>query len=117
MLATDVVRKFLTCFADGTSRDALLSETFRLVGEAHGAPVLAFAVAGASAPEVAARGMEITFDGVSSRDQEHVLVWGTWSGDGTDRAMYHVVLRVLDGLIQEARFFEDGEHARWFAGL
>lgn len=117
MLATDIVRTFLASFADGTPRDALMSATFRVAGEAHGAPVLAFAVAGATARELAAHGMEITFDGISSRDQEHVLVWGTWSGDGADRATYHVVLRVLDGRVDETRFFGDREHARWFAGL
>ena len=45
--------------------------TFRLVGEAHGAPVLVFAVAGVTIRELTLRGMEITFDGVEGAG-EHV---------------------------------------------
>ena len=46
-----------------------------------------------------------------------MLVWGTWSGDGVENELYHVVLHVRDGQIEEARFFDDRDHARWFAGL
>ena len=79
-----------------TAGTGISPTTFRLVGDVHGAPVLVFAVEGASARELAARGMAITFDGIEAGG-EHVLVWGTWSGEGVDRAMYHVVLQVADG--------------------
>jgi ketosteroid isomerase-like protein len=115
MTATDVVQTFLDGLSDGDGR-GLMSDSFRLVGDAQGAPVLVFAVEGASARELAARGMEITFDEIQGGD-EHVLVWGTWSGDGVENELYHVVLHVRDGKIEEARFFDDRDHARWFAGL
>ncbi len=116
MAPVHIVQAFLDAFSRGEARDGSMADGFQLVGEAHGAPVLVFAVEGAGAPELAARGMEITFDGIESGD-EHVLVRGTWSGDGVDREIYHVVLHVPGDQIEEARFFDDGDQARWFAGL
>lgn len=116
MTPTDVVKAFLDGFTGGDGHGRRMADSFRLVGEAQGAPVLVFAVEGATARELTARGMEITFDEIEGGD-EHVLVWGTWSGDGVDRELYHVVLQVSDGVIEEARFFDDLEQARWFAGL
>jgi hypothetical protein len=116
MTPTDVVRAFLEGFSNGDGSGRKMADSFRLVGDAQGAPVLVFAVEGASARELTSRGMEITFDSIEGGD-EHVLVWGTWSGDGIDNELYHVVLQVSDGEVEEARFFDDREQARWFAGL
>lgn len=116
MEPVDTVQEFLDAFAGEDGRDGHLADAFRLVGEVQGAPVLVFAVEGASARELAARGMDVTFDGIEASG-DHVLVWGTWSGDDVDQAIYHVVLEVAGGQIQEARFFDDVDQARWFAGL
>jgi hypothetical protein len=117
MTVEPFVQEFLTAFSDGGSTTGMFADDFQLVGEARGAPVLAFGVPGASLREVMARNMAITFDGVAVSSCDHALVWGTAASDGDEPATYHVVLTVQCGRIAEARFFDDMERARWYAGL
>lgn len=112
-----VVNALMEAFSTGAPRLELFGAGFRVVGPGIGAPLLAFGIPGASGGELAVRGMRLSFDGVTPSDGDHVLVWGTWSGEDHDEATYHVVLEVQDGHVVETRFFEQLESARWFAGL
>jgi hypothetical protein len=115
-VTVQVVRRWLSAFEDGGGRDGLLADGFRMVGEAQGAPVLAFAVPGATRAELRRRGMTITFDDVLEAP-DGALVWGEWTRDGDEPEFYCVVLTTQDGQIVEAWFFDDLDHARWAAGL
>lgn len=111
-----MVQRWLSAFEDGGDRDGLLADGFRMVGEAQGAPVLAFAVAGANRAELERRGLQISFDDVLAAP-DGALVWGEWSSDGGEPEFYCVVLTTENGQIAEAWFFDDLDHARWAAGL
>lgn len=117
MSAADTVRGIIEAFTADAPRAASFADGFRVVGVAEGAPLLAFGVPTAGASELDGRGMRISFDEVTPSAGDHVLVWGTWSGDGQEERTYHVVAEVRDGRVAESRFFDDIEHARWFAGL
>lgn len=117
MAPVHVVNAVIEAFSTGSARIELFGAGFRVVGPAIGAPLLAFGIPGAHAGELAGRGMGLSFDGVTPSDGDHVLVWGTWSGEDHDEATYHVVLEVQDGQVVETRFFDQLENARWFAGL
>ena len=117
MGAADTVRDIIEAFTADAARAASFADGFRVVGTAEGAPLLAFGVPAAGASELDGRGMRISFDDVTPSAGDHVLVWGTWSGDGRDERTYHVVVEARDGSVVESRFFDDIEHARWFAGL
>jgi len=93
------------------------ADDFRLIGEGRGAPVLVFGVPGATAAELSARGMAISVDDVTPGPDDHVVIWGTWTEDGDEPETFHVVLKVQDGRFAEARFFDELEPARWYAGL
>jgi len=107
-------------FLDAFHRDdamPVFAADFRLAGEVHGAPDLVFGVPGATAAELATRRMTITFDDMLEGPDGHVVVWGISTRDDADLEVYHVVLTVRDGAFAEARFFDEIEQARWYAGL
>ena len=47
----------------------------------------------------------------------HVVVWGISPREDSGLEVYHVVLTVRDGAFVEARFFDEIEQARWYAGV
>lgn len=110
--AVDVVREIIEAFTAGASRDALFAADFRVVGDAADLPLRAFGI-----PDAGADDGRISFEGFTASEGDHVLVWGTWSGEGSDETTYHVVVEVRDGQAVESRFFDGLEQARWFAGL
>lgn len=111
-----LTRAFLDAFDRDDAMPAFASD-FRLAGDVHGAPALVFGVPGATAAELATRGMTITFDDMLQGPDGHVVVWGISTRDGAGLEVYHVVLTVEDGAFVEARFFNEIEQARWYAGL
>lgn len=117
MDAVATVIAIIDAFADGGARDGLFDDGFRVVGETHAAPLLAFGVPSAGCGDLDRLGLELTFDSITPGAGDHVLVWGGWTGHGEDERAYHVVLEARDGRVVESRFFGDLEQARWFAGL
>lgn len=116
MEATALVQAFLEAFDDGKAM-AVFADDFRLTGDGSGAPVLVFGVPGATAAELSARGMAITIDDLAEGPEGHVVVWGSWTENGDDPDVYHLVITVRNGMFAEARFFPEMEQARWYAGL